>query len=294
MAGADDGPGDGLRAAELHPRGERRHAVLIGGRGEAWFADELSAELGAGTLGEVGDGFGVDTAVRWRPDILCIGCEYRVAVSFGVGIGGTITPDPQFDGPWAFASSGPRRHVRLLVQPDLRPRVDRARRARRRVGRRRLHRDHPAAMGLRDGRPRVLNRGCDNRRMWWLLGCVASGPLADNVYVWQRAWTPAVRAAVVRDGPSYDRLAVLIAEVDGPHTTAVDVPAGVIDRPVVAVLRVGAVSGDLAAIANAGIGQLPKPGPVSSSSRSTTTPAPRPSTPTGPGSGPFATRWRSR
>ena len=76
---------------------------LVGARGEAWFADELSAEVGAGTLGEVGEGFGVDTAVRWRPDLLCFGCEYRVALSLGVGIGGLVEPDLQLDGPWAFA-----------------------------------------------------------------------------------------------------------------------------------------------------------------------------------------------
>ena len=76
---------------------------LVGGRGEAWFADELSAELGGGTLGDVGTGFGLDTAVRWRPDVLCLGCEYRVSVTFGVGIAGLVEPAPGFDGPWAFA-----------------------------------------------------------------------------------------------------------------------------------------------------------------------------------------------
>ena len=76
---------------------------LIGGRGEAWFADELSAELGAGTLGEVGNGFGLDTAVRWRPDILCFGCEFRLQLTFGIGIGALVVPDLELDGPWAFA-----------------------------------------------------------------------------------------------------------------------------------------------------------------------------------------------
>jgi hypothetical protein len=76
---------------------------LVGGRGEAWFADELSAEIGAGTLGAVGDGFGLDAAVRWRPDGLCFGCTSRALLTLGIGIGGTIEPAPEFDGPWQFA-----------------------------------------------------------------------------------------------------------------------------------------------------------------------------------------------
>lgn len=77
---------------------------LVGGRGEAWFADELSAEIGAGTFGAVEDGFGLDLAVRWRPDGLCLGCDRRALVTIGLGLGGTIEPAPGFDGPWQFAA----------------------------------------------------------------------------------------------------------------------------------------------------------------------------------------------
>lgn len=76
---------------------------LLGGRAEAWFADEASFEAGAGTLGAIGDGLGVDWAIRWRPDFVCIACDQRVQGSFGVGVGGLVTPDFTFDGPWAFA-----------------------------------------------------------------------------------------------------------------------------------------------------------------------------------------------
>ncbi|MEZ4238691.1 MAG: hypothetical protein R3F59_21575 [Myxococcota bacterium] len=76
---------------------------LVGARGEAWFADELSGEIGGGTLGEVDDNFGVDFAVRWRPDALCFGCESRALLTFGVAVAALIEPAPGFEGPWDFA-----------------------------------------------------------------------------------------------------------------------------------------------------------------------------------------------
>ncbi|MEQ1507821.1 MAG: hypothetical protein ABMB14_36670 [Myxococcota bacterium] len=85
---------------------------LIGGRGEAWFGDEITGELGAGTGsltdGADGDGLGVDLTFRWRPDALCFGCESRVQASFGVGLTGLVTPDLALDGPWG-----------VTVGPDL-------------------------------------------------------------------------------------------------------------------------------------------------------------------------------
>lgn len=75
---------------------------LVGGRGEAWLADELSAEIGAGTLGAA-DPFGFDLTFRWRPDILCLACDKRALVTFGIGVGSTIIPPVGFEGPWAFA-----------------------------------------------------------------------------------------------------------------------------------------------------------------------------------------------
>lgn len=77
---------------------------LVGGRGEAWYADELTAEVGAGALGTVGEGLGVDVALRWRPDALCFGCTSRALATIGVGLGGTIEPVLTFDGPWTFAA----------------------------------------------------------------------------------------------------------------------------------------------------------------------------------------------
>jgi hypothetical protein len=76
---------------------------LIGGRGEAWFADEGSVELGAGTAGDVGDTLGTDWAVRWRPDFACLNCGEQILVTFGLGLGGLVVPDLQLDGPWEFA-----------------------------------------------------------------------------------------------------------------------------------------------------------------------------------------------
>lgn len=79
------------------------YPALLSGRGEAWLADELSVEIGAGALGEV-DPFGFDTSIRWRPDLLCFACGQRALVTLGFGAGGVINPPVGFDGPWAFAA----------------------------------------------------------------------------------------------------------------------------------------------------------------------------------------------
>jgi hypothetical protein len=75
----------------------------------------------------------------------------------------------------------------------------------------------------------------------------ASGPLAQEAYVWQRAWTPAVRAAVGKAG-GFRSLVVLAAEVDlssrppriARPAIAWDVLKG---RPVGLALRIGRFHG---------------------------------------------------
>lgn len=82
---------------------------LVSVRGEAWFADEASFELGVGALGRAESQVGLDWALRWRPDFACLGCESRALVTFGLGVGGTVQSDLSFDGgaafddPWGFA-----------------------------------------------------------------------------------------------------------------------------------------------------------------------------------------------
>ncbi len=66
----------------------------------------------------------------------------------------------------------------------------------------------------------------------WVSACATTGPapppglsptralspaLAHDAYVWQRAWTPAVRRAVLAHGPAFRRLVVLAAEVAWPR-----------------------------------------------------------------------------
>lgn len=78
-------------------------------RGEAWVGDEASFEVGVGTLGLVEENLGLDTAVRWRPDFACFGCDGRVLATLGAGVGAIVTTDidlsggKAFDDPWAFA-----------------------------------------------------------------------------------------------------------------------------------------------------------------------------------------------
>lgn len=75
-------------------------------RGEAWMADEIEGELGVGFRNLDDLDLGFDYAVRWRPDIGCIGCGGRVLLSLGVGPGGLVLPPPGFDGAWSFAVGG--------------------------------------------------------------------------------------------------------------------------------------------------------------------------------------------
>lgn len=75
-----------------------------------------------------------------------------------------------------------------------------------------------------------------------LLGCEGARPaLPQDVYVWQRAWTPEVRAAVSERSPHFRRVAVLAAELSGetePQVTEIALDPGSLQgRPVIAVLR---------------------------------------------------------
>jgi hypothetical protein len=52
--------------------------------------------------------------------------------------------------------------------------------------------------------------------VWWLNAPrtpTASGPLRQEVYVWQRAWTPAVQTAVQTHGTNFAEIAVLAGEI---------------------------------------------------------------------------------
>lgn len=77
-------------------------AFGLGGRGEAWIADEVSVELGMTTDPDFA-GFGADLALRWRPDALCFACDRRVLATFGVGIAGSTVPDVKLASPWPWA-----------------------------------------------------------------------------------------------------------------------------------------------------------------------------------------------
>jgi hypothetical protein len=77
-------------------------ALALGVRGEAWLGDELSGELGVTTDPDFAI-FGADLALRWRPDIVCIACDRRALGTFGIGVGGFLTPDLQLEDPWQWA-----------------------------------------------------------------------------------------------------------------------------------------------------------------------------------------------
>jgi len=77
---------------------------LLGVRGEAWMADQVSFELGGGGLGPDAT-LGFDWAARWRPDPLCINCGNRDLITLGVGPGGWVIP-PIDDDAWGLAVGG--------------------------------------------------------------------------------------------------------------------------------------------------------------------------------------------
>jgi len=86
-----------------------------------------------------------------------------------------------------------------------------------------------------------------------------SGPLRQEVYVWQRAWTEPVRNAVEQYGTNFSALAVLKAEVSWkdkePQVTrmAVDYPTlAKTQRPVGIALRIGPYPGPFVAPADFG------------------------------------------
>ncbi|MFH1176489.1 MAG: DUF3142 domain-containing protein [Acidobacteriota bacterium] len=79
------------------------------------------------------------------------------------------------------------------------------------------------------------------------------GPIAHEAYVWQRAWTPAVRAAVARAAPALAGLTVLAAEVSWRHgqpgvvRVPIDLAAlGECVCPIGLALRLGAFPGPFA------------------------------------------------
>ncbi len=88
--------------------------------------------------------------------------------------------------------------------------------------------------------------------LWFLLAAAAAGPLPSQVYVWQRAWTPPVQAAVAEHASHFTEIAVLAAEVTWknpvPQVTrvAVNYPALVAAAGRVGLaLRVGPFNGEL-------------------------------------------------
>ncbi len=94
--------------------------VSVGGpafmwvRGEAWYARDLSVEVGGGvplaTLeswfsgeGSSGEPARFDAAARWRPRSLCFGCGRAAMATLGFGVGTVVTPNVELVGPWRYA-----------------------------------------------------------------------------------------------------------------------------------------------------------------------------------------------
>lgn len=75
-----------------------------------------------------------------------------------------------------------------------------------------------------------------------------SGPMKQGVYVWQRNWSPQLRAALKQSAGKFDTLYVLAAEVT-PKTAQIATPdvdyafLATLKRPVCLVIRVGVYSG---------------------------------------------------
>ncbi len=77
----------------------------------------------------------------------------------------------------------------------------------------------------------------------------AAPPLQQDMYVWQLAWSPAVRSALERTAPSMARLHVLALEIDQDGTVrhpALDADAlRALAQPLIAVVRIDGRAGDL-------------------------------------------------
>src|SRR5467141_4067061 len=79
-----------------------------------------------------------------------------------------------------------------------------------------------------------------------------SDPLPNDVYIWQRSWTDAVKESVADHAASFSELAALNAEVSWSKGEPTLVRAAVdyatlraTGRPIALVLRVGGISGRL-------------------------------------------------
>jgi hypothetical protein len=86
--------------------------------------------------------------------------------------------------------------------------------------------------------------------LWPRPGPVASGPLAQSVYVWQRAWNEAVLVSVLQHGTNFSQVCALAAEVSWaagrPHTVRVPINYDALHlsgRPAGLALRIGAFAG---------------------------------------------------
>ncbi|HHO53116.1 MAG TPA: hypothetical protein ENK18_20135 [Deltaproteobacteria bacterium] len=83
------------------------YPTLITARGEAWIGDQVSTEIGVTWPSTIPiQSLTIDTALRWRPDALCIGCGGRGLLSFGAGAGGYVVPDLTLTESWRFAAGG--------------------------------------------------------------------------------------------------------------------------------------------------------------------------------------------
>lgn len=83
------------------------YPTLVTARGEAWIGDQVSTEIGVTWPTTLPiQSLTIDTALRWRPDALCIGCGGRGLLGFGLGVGGYVVPDLTLTDAWGFAAGG--------------------------------------------------------------------------------------------------------------------------------------------------------------------------------------------
>jgi hypothetical protein len=73
--------------------------------------------------------------------------------------------------------------------------------------------------------------------MWLWLACTPPRTLSHEGYVWQRSWTPEVRASVSEAQPLLSGLRVLVLEGDAHGLVQIAVPPEVLQGEVVAVVR---------------------------------------------------------